>query len=148
MTNDVVDFLKAEASENNYTIFDAIYGEVCLNESKPIKQSSGAVYGIFVSSEEPIENVSELNGYPKLYPVYWGKDIAPVSRLKAHVKNYKNTGNVDLPNITEIKEKKIIFGAIMVSEYQKFEQYLHSSYPPLRGTNRPGKISQIIDILN
>ncbi|NQY26165.1 MAG: hypothetical protein HRT92_03195 [Piscirickettsiaceae bacterium] len=141
--------MTSEAKEKDFTVYKAIFGEIILNEKKAIKQSSGAVYGIFAESETPLRTgIKPIKGHPKFYPVYWGKDIAPVSRLKAHVQNHKSTGNADLRGIKEIENKKLIFGAILVSDYQKFEKHLHEAYPPLKGTNRTGRLSQIIEILN
>lgn len=148
MSNEVTRFLSNEAKKQGFTVFEAIYGEMCLNEDKPIKQSSGAVYGIFAESATPLKQGIKSIDHSNFYPVYWGKDIAPVSRLKAHVQNHQNTGNANLRGIAEIQNKKVIFGAILVSDYQKFEEYLHNTYPPLTGTNKTGRLSQIIEVIN
>lgn len=149
MSNEVIKFLTKEAKAEGFTVYEAVYGDICLDEEKPIKQSSGAVYGIFAESETPLQlNSKPFKDYPKLYTVYWGKDIAPASRLKAHVQNHQSTGNVNLKGIKEIKGKRLIFGAILVSQYQKFETHLHKTYPPLKGTNKPGRQSQIIEVVN
>lgn len=149
MSNELVEFLNIEANKNGFEVFEQIFGEINLNEAQPIKQSSGAVYGIIVESAEPPRlGLLAIEGYPNLYPVYWGKDIAPVSRLKAHVQNHQNTGNANLRGINEIAGKRLIFGAIFVSQYQNFESHLHTAYPPLKGTNRAGKQSQLIEIMN
>jgi len=149
MSNEIVKFLNEEANKNGFEVFNQIFGEIHLNEDRPIKQSSGTVYGIIVESPVPPKSgLAAIEGYPNLYPVYWGKDIAPVSRLKAHVQNYPSTGNANLRGIDEIAGKKLTFGAILVSQYQEFESYLHTTYPPLKGTSRAGKQSQIIEIMN
>ncbi|CAK2832610.1 conserved hypothetical protein [Vibrio crassostreae] len=149
MSNQVVDFLTKQAESINCQVFNSIFGEICLDDVKPIKQSSGAVYGILVESETPInKSLKPIPNINNFYPVYWGKDIAPVSRMKAHVQNHQGTGNANLSAITELKGKKIIYGAIMVSDYEKFESHLHASFPPLKGTNRRGRVSQIIEIKN
>lgn len=149
MSNEVVEFLSSEAKDNGFTVYEAIFGEIKLDEENAIKQSSGAVYGILAESEAPLKSgIEAITGYPNHYPVYWGKDIAPVSRLTAHVQNHAGTGNANLRGIKEIESKKLIFGAILVSNYQGFEQHLHEAYPPLKGTSKTGRLSQIIEVIN
>lgn len=111
-------FLKSFASENDFTPYDCLYGAIELNDPFPIQQSSGAVYGIWakVSAARKL-NVKEIPGYRDWYPVYWGIDISPVSRIKAHVQGHKN-GNIKLRSIPELKDAQLIFGAILVSESQ------------------------------
>jgi hypothetical protein len=148
MANILVEFLKKIANENHHQIFDSIYGGIDLQDNVAIKQSSGSVYGIWVKSDSsPDGKVGCISDYPEWFPVYWGKDIAPVSRMKAHVQDHKNTGNIALRKIEEIKCKELIFGAIMVSNYKGFEKLLHKQYRPMKGINRSGKGSTIIKIL-
>ncbi|HOU96478.1 MAG TPA: hypothetical protein PLN06_07630 [Bacteroidales bacterium] len=121
---------------------------MCLDETKPIKQYCGAVYGIVVESDTPPSTgLKPLKDYPKLFPVYWGKDIAPVSHIIAHVQNHKSTGNANLRNISELKDKRIIFGAIFVERYRDFEEHLHKTYPLLKGSKKHGGGEKIIKIL-
>lgn len=106
MKNEIVEFLLKEAKKNNYTVFDSLFGDLSLDDTKPIKQSCGAVYRIVVESDIPLKpSLKPLKCYSKLFPIYWGKDITPVSRIKAHVQNHKSTGNADLRSIVELKEK-------------------------------------------
>jgi len=145
----VVQILRNEAKEEGFKIFNNIHGEILLNDNLPIKQSSGSVYGILAISDTPLNGkVKPINGYPNIYPVYWGKDISPVSRLKAHVQNHQTTGNVDLRSITKLNGKKVIFGAVLVERYSEFETHLHNKYPPLRGTSKTGRVSSIIEIMH
>ena len=65
-----------------------------------------------------------------------GKDITPVSRLKAHVQGHQN-GNINLPSIPELENLPLVFGSIFVAHYDEFERLLHAGFPPLRGT--PGQ---------
>lgn len=113
MTNEVVKFLSKEASNSGFKTYSAVFGDLHLDqETGSIKQSTGSVYGIFVESyNSPVKKLKSVKGYPKLYPVYWGKDIAPVSRLKAHVQHHKTTGNAKLRDLRQIKGKRFIFGA-------------------------------------
>ena len=148
MENILVQFLKKIANENNYQIYDSIYGNIDLKDNAAIKQSSGSVYGIWVKSDSSPDGIVRcINDYPKWFPVYWGKDIAPVSRMKAHVQDHKNTGNIALRKIEEIKCKELIFGAIMVSNYEDFEILLQKQYRPMKGGNRKGGKSTLIKIL-
>jgi hypothetical protein len=149
MKNEIVQFLLKEAKENYFNVFDSVFGDLSLDEDKPIKQSCGAVYGIVVESDKPPQaSLKPLKHYPKLFPIYWGKDIAPVSRIKAHVQNHKSTGNANLRNITELKGKRLIFGAIFVDRYQAFERHLHITYPPLRRSMKHGGGQKIVKITN
>ena len=111
-----------------------MYGAIHLGREFPIEQASGAVYGIWVkSSSPPRTGLASLPGYINWYPVYWGKDISPVSRLKAHVQGHKN-GNINLPALVEVQGLPLVFGAVMVSNYKAFESLLHAKFPPMRGT--------------
>ena len=149
MQNEVVQFLLKEAKDINFNTFDSVFGDLCFDEDKPIKQSCGAVYGIVVESDTPPRaSLKPLKHYPKLFPIYWGKDIAPVSRIKAHVQNHASTGNASLRKIHELKGKRIIFGAIFVEKYQDFEAHLHKTYPPLKGSIRSGGKEKIVKITN
>ena len=149
LNNEVVQFLLEEAKRIQLNTFNCVFGDLCLDEDKPIKQSCGAVYGIVIESNtSPGESLRPLKNYPKLFPIYWGKDVSPVSRIKAHVQNHKSTGNANLRKITELEGKRIIFGAIFVEKYQDFEEHLHKTYPPLRGSMRRGGGGKIVKITN
>lgn len=123
-----------------------MYGAITLGADFPIIQSSGAVYGIWASAESPLSpGLRSIPGHPGWYPIYWGKDIAPMSRMKAHVQGHKN-GNVNLPAIAEIQGRPLIYGGILVSRYMEFEQLLHRDYIPMRGTAASGKASTVVRI--
>jgi len=149
MTNILVDFLKKVAEENNYQVFDSIYGDITLANIAKIEQSSGSVYGIWAQCDSsPDGKVESIKGHTDWFPIYWGKDVAPVSRMKAHVQDHKNTGNIALRKVKEIQGKRVIFGAIMVSNYEAFEKLLHKQYRPMKGSSRSGKKSTVIEIVN
>ena len=139
-------FLKSFALQHNFVVHDCMYGSIDLSSAFPIQQSSGAVYGIWAHADEaPRAHLAEIPGFPGWYPVYWGKDISPVSRLRAHVKNHKN-GNINLPAIEVLKGTRLIFGAILVSNYTGFEALLHKLYPPLKGSPAAGRQSTVVRI--
>jgi len=147
MTIIIVKFLKKTANDNSYQVFDSIYGKIELGNDHPIKQSSGSVYGIWVkSNSSPGGKVEQIPGHPEWFPVYWGKDIAPVSRMKAHVQDHTKTGNIKLRKIKEIEGKELIFGAIMVARYENFEKLLHDRYRPMKGSDKKGRNSTVIKI--
>jgi len=146
MTNEVTEFLRKEALKNDFTVFNDVSGTLDINKHPPIKQSSGAVYGIFIKSEEPLSKTARINGYKNLYPVYWGGDVSPPKRIGAHAKDYEGTGNAKLKDNLEIRGKELIWGAIFVSDYKTFEKHLHHNFRPLIGSSRPGKSSTIIEI--
>lgn len=145
MANIVVDFLKDFAKKNNFSVFDSIYGEI---DPTFMTQSSGAVYGIWVDSSitlsQPASPISKTINW---YPVYWGKDITPVSRILAHARGYTKTGSLNIPSIAYLKNKKIIYGAILVERYDSFEKLLHQKHPPLSGTARTGRKPRFIKII-
>jgi hypothetical protein len=148
-SNIVVDFLKKVACDNGYKVVDSIFGDILLQNDDAIQQSSGAVYGIWVqSASRPNSKVEVVPDHPGWFPVYWGKDIAPVSRMKAHVQDHARTGNIALRKMKNIQCLPIIFGAILVADYQAFEKLLHDKYPPMRGSSKTGKKSTVIRIIN
>lgn len=145
-TSIVITFLRSVAAEHGYQVFNDMFGTIDLTADLPITQSSGAVYGIWAKAESPLRSGLEpIPGHPKWFPVYWGKDITPVSRMKAHVKGHEN-GNINLPIVKEVQGKPLIFGAILVEKYQAFEAILHSCYRPMLGSSRPGKQSTVVRI--
>lgn len=142
----VVTFLRKVAEVNMHNVYNDLFGSINLTENMPITQSSGAVYGIWAKAPAPLrDGLKPLPDYPEWYPIYWGKDISPVSRMKAHVKGHKN-GNINLPEVKEINGKDIIFGAVLVGRYQAFETLLHKKYPPMLGSPKPGKKSTVVRI--
>ena len=147
----VVQFLTEEAKRRGFCVFDSIFGQIHLHKEKDkrwIEQSSGAVYGIVMQSEKPPNtDTKALKDHPNFYPIYWGKDISPISRMKAHVNEYKSTGNAGLNGISEITGKKLFFGAIMVCRYKEFENHLHIHFRPLRKSNTGGRGPSVVKIL-
>lgn len=142
----VPQFLKNIAGARGFEVSDCLYGSIHLGRSFPIEQSCGAVYGICAKAPTPLrKDMRALPGYADGYPVYWGKDISPVSRLKAHVQGHRN-GNIHLPSILELANLPLVFGAVMVSSYEKFERLLHTEYPPLRGTPRSGRAVSVVKV--
>ncbi len=139
-------FLKSFAAEHGFQVHDCMYGAIQLGDTFPIQQSAAAVYGIWAHMPaSPRAGLAEVPGYPGWYPVYWGKDIAPVSRIKAHVQGHKN-GNIGLANIAELRGARLVFGAILVSEYQRFEALLHQRCPPFKGTASFGRQSTVVRV--
>jgi hypothetical protein len=139
-------FLKSFAAKHGFLIHDCLYGAIKLGGSFPIQQSAAAVYGIWAHMPEaPRSGLAEVPGFPGWYPVYWGKDISPVSRIKAHVQGHKN-GNIGLPNIVELRDAQLVFGAVLVSEYQRFEALLHQLCPPFKGTPKFGRQGTVVQV--
>lgn len=147
-TSPVTQFLRDIAARDGYRVFNDLFGTIDLGAKLPITQSSGAVYGIWVqSSTPPRPNLQPIPGHAEWFPVYWGKDIAPASRMKAHVKGHRN-GNINLPSVREVQGKPLIFGAILVANYRAFEVHLHNVCRPMLGTAAPGRASTVIRIEN
>ena len=170
MNNEVSIFLKKIANEvkNKFTIYDNLHGEIILDDSEEklggnskIHLSTGSVYGIFaiktIKSDigKLFEETNKLEGSvvpidekEEIYPVYWGKDINPGSRIVVHSRPNPKTGNAKLEEIQELRNFKLIFGSIFITKYKDFESYLYENYPPLIGTSRGGKGSKITVIDN
>jgi hypothetical protein len=146
--NQVVEFLEKQAKLANFQQFTSLFGSISISPNQ-IEQSSGSVYGIIAISEDGLNaTLKPLPGFPTLYPIYWGKDISPVSRLSAHLQSYEGTGSAGLTSIDEVKGKKLIFGAILVSDYRGFEKHLHENFPPMKGSSRSGRGSTLVKIVN
>ncbi|MFL1916794.1 hypothetical protein ACJW8B_15565 [Plesiomonas shigelloides] len=139
-------FLRSVAAKHGYQVFNDMFGTIDLTADFPITQSSGAVYGIWAKASSPLRSdLNAIPGYPEWFPIYWGKDITPVSRMKAHVQGHQN-GNINLPEVKEVQGKPLIFGAILVEKYQVFETLLHDNYPPMLGSSRLGRQSTVVRI--
>lgn len=139
-------YLKSVADEHGFCVYDCLYGSIALGREFPIEQSSGSVYGIWVSSSMPPQpDLAPVPGYSDWYPIYWGKDIAPASRMKAHVQGHKN-GNINLPNIQELKGERLVYGAIFVSSYERFEKLVRQCSPPMLGTPLRGRVGSVVKV--
>ena len=139
-------FLNSFAEEHGFQVHDCLYGAIELGGTFPIQQSAAAVYGIWAHMPAaPKTGLAEVPGFPGWYPVYWGKDISPVSRIKAHVQGHRN-GNIGLPSIIELKGARLVFGAVLVSEYQRFETLLHQRCPPFKGSPSFGRQSTVVRV--
>lgn len=170
MDNEVSSFLKkvAKEVENNFTMYDNLHGEIILEDDKEklganskVHLSTGSVYGIFAiktknsnieklfeETQKSKDSVKSIDEQQNIYPVYWGKDINPGSRIVTHSRPNPNTGNAKLEEVKELRNFKLIFGSIFVTKYKDFESYLHKNYPPLIGTSKCGKGSKITVIDN
>lgn len=141
-------YVSSVPMRNGFMVHTAFAGEIKLYRSAPVRQSCGAVYGIWadtVRSPAPPGVIPFLD-HPDWFPVYWGKDIAPCSRILAHVRNYRETGNAKLKQNKVLQGRRLLFGAILVSDYEGFERHLHRTYRPLIGRGLPGKKSKLIRI--
>ena len=139
-------FMKQFALEHGFAVHDCMYGAIDLVGTHRIEQSAGAVYGIWAKmSQPPRDGLKEVPDFPGWYVVYWGKDISPVSRMKAHVQGHKN-GNIDLPSISELQGARLVFGAILVSEYHRFEGLLHKHHIPFKGSAYSGRQSTVVKV--
>lgn len=143
----IANFLMREAQKKGFKVHTRFVGEIELYPHFQIYQLVGGVYGVWASCSPPPvpEGVKPVED--DWFPVCWGKDITPCSRVSAHVYNYKGTGNLNLSSIPELKGRLLLFGAILVSRYEEFESYLHEVYPPLKGSARVGKRSRKVQIV-
>lgn len=166
--NEVTSFLKKVLSDqkDKFTMYDNLHGEITINDSddkiiggnSKVHLSTGSVYGIFAIKqessnveelfEEVKNNVNAIDDNNTIYPIYWGKDIKAGSRIPIHVRPNPNTGNAKLEEINKLRNFKLIYGCVFVTNYKEFEKYLHDTYPPLIGTSQSGKGSKITVIDN
>lgn len=156
----VSNFLKQQAHLNKLTIFDTIYGDMSISHSQSsMTQSSGSTYGIWVElNDSTIKNAliadlvkcgKKVNPkstaiYSNWYPLYWGKDINPGSRIKAHFKASSSTNALNLSQLNLSQNYNFKYGLILVSDYSNFESFLHENYPTIISNSyTPGKGSAI-----
>lgn len=113
-----------------------------------LSESRGSVYGIAVkiNSENEKQEIFKLNQKIGLeilkwksigcnyYPLYWGKDKSMGSRLDAHTKSPTGNGTIQLNKKTALKNKDIIYGAILCSNSENIERELHEAYPDILKT--------------
>lgn len=85
----------------------------------------------------------------KIYEVlYWGKDLSVCRRIQyAHLKTPQGTGGLDLINRKELNEGNIYFGCVIVEKYCELEKQLHKKYKGRYGSDREGKMSKKIRLL-
>lgn len=132
--------------------------ETAFGGNTKIQFSSGSVYGFFAiktetSSESELfkevkRTSASLNSEASIYPLYWGKDINPGSRIADHVRPRAKTGNAELEKIVALRKFRVIFGIVYVSRYQDFEKKLHKDFPPLVGSPARGKQSTFTSVLS
>lgn len=160
MSAELINFLKAQAVAAAHAIHEQMSGEILIfDDSKAISQSVGAVYGLVVelNDQELAALIGELPRRKKprvhaplfgsFYPLYWGKDMNPGSRIRAHVQNHASTGNARLETYAGLRGKPIQYAAVWVSGYEDFESRLHASFPPILGQGRRGKTSDLVSVL-
>lgn len=137
--NEVVQIMEIEigTDANCY-----LSGEVTGAGTKEVALSDcrGGVYGFFIEfkNEKELKSFKKKVGKKKYikenvlgewrpaigkyYPLYWGKDINLGARLKAHTKSFKSTYTIQMNRRTELKDHKIIFGAMLCNDYDKIEK--------------------------
>jgi hypothetical protein len=146
MSKRIIKILEDLADGYKFTILHNLQGRI----EDLIIANCGSVYGIAVESPNDIMRdnmpLKAFPNEPNLYPVYWGVDQKPLSRILAHVYNYENTGNAKILTHPELVGKKVYFGIVLIKEFRELEIILHKKYPPLIGDGRRGRISTKIRI--
>ena len=59
------------------------------------------------------------------YILYWGKEASLGTRIEAHCKTHKGTGSLSLKYMDILKEYKLEYGSICVTDYSGLENKLH-----------------------
>lgn len=164
MSNEVTTFLKEYAKRKGYKVLSEQSGEIlfadagtCIGKETKIHLSSGSVYGFFAiktktSSESDLfkevkRASTALDVEANIYPLYWGKDINPGSRIADHVRPRTKTGNAELEKIVALRKFRVVFTVIYVERYQQFEKELHDDFPPLVGSSIAGRQSIYTSVL-
>lgn len=145
MPNRVAMFLEAFAQLQGFGRHTSIHGRILLGQVFPLEQNVGAVYGICAVSSAPIGNTQPLPN-AALVPVYWGKDVSPASRVKAHAQGHRN-GNINLPTMTQVHGLELYYGAILIERYEQFEDTLRRHFPPIAGGGRRGRVGTVVRVL-
>ena len=167
LSNEVSKFFKQilKSTNDKFSMHDNLHGEIILEDfaqkrggNSKVHLSTGSVYGIFAIKKEGTDidklfqetqnSVRALDENNEVYPIYWGKDINPGSRIVVHSRPNPNTGNAKLEEIEALRNFRLIYGCIFVTNYKEFEKYLHTQYPPLVGSSHSGKGSKITIIDN
>lgn len=155
---DIATFIEALAGATNHQAGGSLSGAIELSTTNKITQPYGAVYGVVVELNK--ESFDALRPQlPKTrrgkqfvpleedwYPLYWGKDLTPPSRIRAHVQGHKN-GNARLHQYAVLHNRPIRYGFAFVRDYEVFETLLHDRYPPILGSSRTGKRSTLVEVL-
>lgn len=164
LKNECIKWKKNDVNSRSFEEY--LYGYFDFNNSF-VNQSTGSVYGIWIkiTTQESYDNlIKDLNKSSKKiisskvdaifsdesgtwYPLYWGKDINPGSRIRAHFRTGNGTGGLDLSRQKFLHNYEMKWGNILVRDYDSFENYLHKTYPPILGTSCRGRISKWINIL-
>jgi hypothetical protein len=76
------------------------------------------------------DNTVPLEG--EIFPLYWGQDISPRSRLSSHLgATVKRTGALYLGSYETWKDKVFGYSVVLVADRKKVETELIKKYPPL-----------------
>jgi len=165
MSNEATGFLLRAAKEAKYTTYENLSGEVKFGDSDDViggdtnvYLSSGSVYCFLAiaiegsSTEQLFSEVGRaaqpIDSDGMIYPIYFGKDINPGSRIADHVRPRSVTVNAGLEGIKSLRKFRLIYGSIYVARYSEFESFLHEMYAPLIGTSRAGRQSTYTVIVN
>lgn len=147
----VTDWLCEIAEKNGFETYSSLFGRFNFDYDV-VEQSQGSVYGIWIRFNEKvpldIKIEAKMNGYDEYIPLYWGKDINPGSRIRAHLNTPKNTGGLNLAN-SKYKDMDLIFGVIYVDRYEEFEKFLIENYPALENDDdyNKGKSPSTVEIM-
>lgn len=155
----VLNWLIEQADKIGQKHYQGLFGSISYSEDPRMSQNAGAIYGVWVqasasklallfsqvkSRNRNLKNIADFHpipGHETWYPLYWGKDANPGSRLRAHVEGHKN-GNINIFQYSALhSDVMILYGVLLVEDYCGFESHLFAKFPPLIGTGKRGKIA-------
>ena len=149
--NVVSEWLHETAQANGFQTYHSLFGRFNFDYDV-VEQSQGSVYGIWICCNEKVPRDirirAQKQGYGEYIPLYWGKDINPGSRIRAHFNTPKSTGGLNLAR-SKYKDMDLIFGVIYVDRYEEFEEFLIEKYPTLENDDdyNKGKSPSTVEIM-
>lgn len=168
MSNIVTDILNKVAGSKKLTEIDGnlIWGDVYCT----IKGTIGGVYGIAIKISDPndkqfifdeaskikaihkrcksINDWQPLDDEGRWYPLYWGADLTLGARIRSHAGKPTKTGSVYLSQKPFLKNRNMVYGAILCVDYLDVENLLHTKYIDIFKTTNKNQLGKLNNSIN
>ena len=116
--------IRVENEEDKKKVFDAITKENRRNE-KNVKELSDW------------KSLNKKEGCPGYYPLYWGKSIAPYTRIKDHINGAKGNNGLLINSVMVLQHREIAYASVGCGAgYANVEKNLHERYPDILKTEK------------